>query len=940
MRYRVLGPLRVWDGSSWSAIRAPQQRVVLAVLLAESGRTVSTDRLVDEVWGEQPPRAATSALQNYVHRLRRQLADGSRLVTRHRGYELIAGDEDLDADEFRRLVDSARGRLATGQGEAAITHLTDALDLWQGPAAADVPPGPTVTAWAAGLERHRLATIEQLMGLRLDRGRHAEVVDELSRLVEAHPLREQLHAQRILALYRSGRRGEALAAYRRARRVLVDELGVEPGPELRELQRAVLADDPQLAIRSESGQPVPAQLPPDLAGFAGRRTPLDRLDSLLPPAGSAMVIAVVSGTAGVGKTTLAVHWAHRIADRFPDGQLYVNLRGFDPSGSATEPAAALRGFLDALAVAPQRIPSDLDAQVGLYRSLLAGRRVLIVLDNARDAAQVRPLLPGSPGCLVAVTSRNRLASLVATEGARPLVLDLLSPDEARELLAHRLGADRAAAEPAAVDEIIARCARLPLALAVAAARAATHPGHPLAALAAELGETRSSLDGLAAGDPGSDARAVFSWSYRTLTTGAARLFRLLGLHPGPDTTIAAAASLAGLPVDQVRPPLEELTAAHLLTEHAPRRFGFHDLLRTYATELAGTHDPEDVRRAACHRMLDHYLQTAYAGARLVYENRPPIAVPRPQPGVATTDLAGHDQAMAWFAAEHDVLLAVVARAARDGFDPYVWQLAWSLDHYFHRRGYWREWDATQRLALGAAIRRGVPAAQAHAHRFIGSANFWLSRYEESHAHFGRAVELYESLGDANGLNRTLCLLTGLLEKEKRYADALGQAQRALKVSRAGGDRIGEATALNAAGWQHTQLGDHRQALAYCQRALVLFQEAGDRCGQAPTWHSLGYAHHQLGEHRPAIDCYRHALRLARELGNRYIETEALAQLGDSYHALGDTEAAGTAWQDALAILEDLGHPDADEVRARLSGLVSRRTGPGDPPGSAASRPGP
>jgi DNA-binding SARP family transcriptional activator/tetratricopeptide (TPR) repeat protein len=907
MRFRVLGPLRVWDGTSWSPVPAPQQRVVLAVLLAEPGRTVSTDRLVDEVWGERPPPAAVSALRNYIHRLRRLLAGGSRLVTGHRGYELAVDGDDLDADGFRRLVDSARGRLAAGRIEAAVTQLTDALELWRGPAMADVPASPTVTAWATGLEQHRLAGTERLMGLQLDLGRHQDIADELDRLVEAHPLREQLHAQRVLALYRCGRRGEALAAYRQARLVLVDELGVEPGPELRELHRAVLAGDPRPAAPPVPG---PAQLPPDVTGFAGRRAALDQLDSTA-------AIAVVSGTAGVGKTALAVHWGHRMAGRFPDGQLYVNLRGFDPSGEAAPPTTALRGFLEALGVAPRQVPSDLDAQVGLYRTRLAAKRVLVVLDNARDAAQVRPLLPGGPTCLAVVTSRHQLTGLVASEGARPVVLDLLSGGEARELLGRRLGASRIAAEPAAVDEIITRCARLPLALAIAAARAATHPTHSLATLAAQLAATSSNLDGFATGDPTSDVRVVFSWSYRSLTTTGAQLFRLLGLHPGPSTTVPAAASLAGLPVARILPALAELTGARLITEHTPGRYALHDLLRTYASELAHTLDPADVRLAARHRVLDHYLQTACAAARLLQEHRHPIAVLEPRPGVSVPDLADHDGAMAWFDAEYHVLLAAIAQAAGTGFDTHAWQLAWSLGDYLHRRGHWREWAGTQQVALDAATRRGEPAAQAHAHRALGLACTWLSRIEEAYLHYRQALELYEQLGDLMGLSRTRCNLAGLLDREGRYGDALSHAQQALDLSRAAGDRTAEATALNVVGWGHAQLGDYRQALGSCRQALALYQETADRPGQASTWHSLGYAHLQLGEHRPAVDCLRHALRLSRQVGNRHIQTKALNDLGDAHHALGDTGAARAAWRTALAILEQLGHEDADRVRAKL-----------------------
>jgi len=371
-----------------------------------------------------------------------------------------------------------------------------------------------------------------------------------------------------------------------------------------------------------------------VASFVGRSGHLRALDALLQDQGAAptaVVISAIAGMAGVGKTALAVHWAHRVAGRFPDGQLYVNLRGFDPGGAGLDPGQALHGFLEAFGVPPARIPEDLAAQSGLFRSLLAGKRMLVLLDNARSAEQVRPLLPGSPGCLAIVTSRDKLAGLVATEGARPLALDLLTAADARDLLARRLGADRVAAEPAAIACIIAACARLPLALTIAAARAATSPTFPLAAIAAELREAASALDPFDAGESATDVRTVFSWSYRALSAPAARMFRLLGLHPGPDVAVTAAASLAAVPPGQARALLAELTRAHLLAEHAPGRYAFHDLLRAYASELASAQECPADRASAVHRLLDHYLhreQRRGARGRLPVRGAGPAAVRR------------------------------------------------------------------------------------------------------------------------------------------------------------------------------------------------------------------------------------------------------------------------------------------------------------------------
>jgi len=689
----------------------------------------------------------------------------------------------------------------------------------------------------------------------------------------------------------------------------------------------VLRADPTLETVRSSGArtlaavPAPAQLPAAVANFTGRDEYLKQLDALVtdPRTVNAVVVTAIGGTAGVGKTALAVHWAHRVADRFGDGQLYVNLRGFDPSGSAMEPAEAIRAFLDALTVPPERIPAGPAAQAGLYRSLLAGKRMLIVLDNARDAEQVRPLLPGSPGCLVVVTSRAQLAGLVATDGAHPLTLDLLTPAEAHDLLAHRLGADRLAAEPDAVGEIITGCAGLPLALTIVAARAVYSP-FGLTTIAAELRDAQGGLDPFDSGDPATDVRAVFSWSYRTLSDDAARLFRLLGVHPGPDVSTPAAASLAGTSPDQIRPLLAELTRTHLIREHRPGRYGFHDLLRAYATEQTHRHDTDGERHAATHRLLDHYLHTAYTADRLLHPVRDPITPVPPQPGVSPETPADHRQALAWFTTEHPVLLAAVDHAANTGFDTHTWQLAWTLANFLDRRGYWPDQAATLHAAVAAARRLADPAAQARGHRDLAYAYLRLGRYDDAHTELRCALDLYDQTGDQVGQARTHLIVALLRGRQGRHAEALHHARQALDLSRAAGHRAGQARALNDVGWAHAQLGDHQQALTACQQALPLHQELGNRAGQAATWDSLGYAHHHLGHHTQAITSYQHALDLLRDLGERYNEADTLTHLGDTYRAAGDPDAARDAWQQALTILDELHHPDADQVRTKLHHL--------------------
>ncbi|HEY7429332.1 MAG TPA: tetratricopeptide repeat protein [Streptosporangiaceae bacterium] len=702
-------------------------------------------------------------------------------------------------------------------------------------------------------------------------------------------------------------------------------------------------------------RPVPRQLPPAMRHFAGRAPELAALTSLADhatgegrqkdrqaaaavpgpaatgaggpgavggPAGpgqagaDSVVIAVISGTAGVGKTALALHWAHRMADRFPDGQLYVNLRGFDPVGSPVKPAEAVRGFLDALGVPPDQVPSDLDAMTGRYRSLLAERRVLVVIDNARDCSQVRPLLPGSPGCLVVVTSRSRLTELISAEAAQPIPLDLLTTGDARELLARRLGGPRVTAEPAALEEIISACARLPLALSIVAARAVGHPGFTLCALAAELRTARGGLDAFDDGLPGSGVRAVLSWSYRALSGEAARLFRLFGVQPGPDIGLAAVASLAGFPARQVRPALAELAQAHLIAEHIPGRFALHDLLRAYARELAREQDPAASRHRARDRLLDHYLHTAHAAALLLDPHRDPVTLPAPQPGVTPEEPAGLDVAHAWFTSEHAVLLAAIEQAADAGLDQHTWQLAWTLDDFFDLRGHWHDWETTQRAALAAAVRLEDPAAQAGALCSLGRACDRLGRYHDAHRHLQQALSRYDEAGDPVGRAQAHIRLGGLHERQGRYAESLGHGLAALSLYRTAGHEPGQAEALNLAGWSHARLGNHRQAITDCGQALKLQRDLGDHLGEANTWDSLGFIHHRLADYKRAARCYRHALGLFRRLGIPYYEAVTLTHLGDTCQATGDVSGALDAWQAALAIHADMDHGLTDQIRSR------------------------
>lgn len=933
MEFRVLGSLEVLTSAGTIRLTGQRQRRLLALLLVNAERAVSLDTLIDAVWDERPPTTAKRQVQNSISALRRLLESGGHdqdtaptIDAESTGYRLQLGASRLDARLFQGHVEEARRLSAAGETSQAVAELRAGLRLWRGPALAGLA-GRMLEAAAARLDEQRQATTEECVELELRLGHHADLVGELTELVASHPLRERLVGQLMVALHRSGRQSEALEVYHRLRKALADELGLEPGAQLRELHAAILRDeddgtDPVPARPSATVRVVPAQLPADVVGFTGRVSHLKELDQLLPGDVNAAVITAIAGTAGIGKTALAVHWGQRMRHHFPDGQLYVNMRGFNPDGSPVRPAEGLRGFLEALDVPPARVPVDLAARSALYRSLLVDRRMLVVLDNVRDADQARPLLPGSRGCLAVITSRSILSGLVAAEGARPVVLDVFDQAEAQQMLAMRLGRERLAAEPEAVEEIIARCASLPLALAVAAARAATHPGFPLAALADELRAARGGLDALSGDDPATDVRAVFSWSYEQLSKPARRLFRLLGLLPGPDITVPAVSSLARLPIDRTRTLLAELAGACLVTAQSPGRYAFHDLLRAYATELAHGADTAQERHDALHRLLDHRLHSACAADRLLDPHRDPITVPAAQPGVVIEEHADHEQAMSWLTAELPGILAAIDLAATAGFDAHAWRLAWAVAYFLERRGHWEAWADAQQTALLSARRLVDRAGQAHAHRSLGRVHVHLDRVPEALTHLRHAQRFYREAGDPAGEARVHFDLCWLLAREGEHRTSLEHAEQALELFRGIGHRSGQARALNNIAWGHNYLGEYEQALVAAEEALRLNEEIADRYGNADTWDTLGNAHSGLGHRAESIACYQRAAELYRDLGHRWAEANTIAGLGDAHHAAGSVKAAREAWRRAVTILDELGHPDADAVRAKLASTTN------------------
>jgi len=931
MEFGLLGPLLVKSGEMVVPVPAARQRVLLAALLVRANAVVSVDELVEALWEGGPPPTARVTAQNYVKRLRQALgdADHCRIATRPGGYLIQAGDGELDVTRFEALHDQGRGAARRGEWVRAAACLHDALALWRGRPLADVPCDLLASREVPRLEELRLRAIEARIDADLHLGLQAEAIAELRRLVASHPLRESLHGLLMLALYWAGRQADALAAYRQARHLIIEELGVEPGAGLQRLHQQILASDPGLDVPPEGRSMrlagartvIPRQLPPPPPYFAARGSELEMLNQRLEAAakaGGTVAIAAIDGIAGAGKTALGLHWAHQVAQRFPDGQLYVNLRGFDPSGTPLTTAEAICGFLDALGVPADRVPAGHDAKVGLYRSLLAGKRMLIVLDNAGDEEQVRPLLPGGPGCRVLVTSRRRLLGLAAAEGVHPISLDMLTHAEARGLLARRLGADRIAAEPAAVTELTGRCAGLPLALSIVAARSATRPDLSLAALASDLRDATRRLDTLDAGDTTTSVRSVFSWSCRGLSAPAARMFPLLGLHPGPDVTAAAAASLAALPLARARQALHELTRARLVEEHVAGRFACHDLLRAYAAEQAAALEDQAERTAALHRMLDHYLHSAQAAARRLHPAGHPVAAPPPLPGTTPEHPATCREALDWFRAERRVLLAVIALAASRGFDVCAWQLPAALRGFFTRRGYWDDWAATHRIALTAAERLGDQAAQALAHRNLGDALIQLGLLEDAQAHLRQALSLYRRTGDLAGLGASHISAGRIFWEQGQRGQALRHFCHALRHYRTVGERAGQAYALNGAGWLHAHSGNHRLALTYCQQALGLHREEGDRYGEAGTLDSLAYLHRQAGRYDQAVAFYQRAITACRDAGDRYSHAETLIHLSETHRASGNPEAARAARQRAAAILGGLPYPALVQLRSSLT----------------------
>lgn len=804
-------------------------------------------------------------LHSYVSQLRRTVAPD--LVTEPHGYRLPFARDRLDLLIFEDRLRAARAAEADDMMTVAEQHYRSAFTLWRGEPAEDGGLTDTMTARLAELAEWAAAARADWTDLRLRLGHHTELIGELRVAVKAQPLRERNWQHLMLALHGSGRKAEALDAYRHARDILVEELGVEPGPQLHDLHQAILNEHPgHHTARPESvppRPPAPAQLPMDVRGFVGREAEFARLDELAAESRAepgTVGLATLTGTAGVGKTALALRWAHRSRSDFPDGQLYVDLRGFDPRREPMSPDEAVRGFLDALDVPSDSIPASLDGQIALYRRVVAALKLLIVLDNAADADQVRPLLPGTGGFVI-VTSRRQMPSLVVLENAVPIVIGELSQDGSRELLQRRLGHAALRDESAAVEQIITACAGLPLALALVAARAALRPAAPLSGIVKDLA-TAGRLAALSAGTPDLDLRAVFSWSYQQLTPAASGLFRALGLHPVPTTSIAVAATLAGISSAEAGAAITELVQANLLTEAGDGRYVLHDLLHAYASQLA---QDDDIRQTALSRLFDHYLATAHAAVRLTASRCLVFDPPPPGPAVTMTPLETDGEARQWYAAERPALVALVLGEPADDLDERRWMLATVVHALVVDRGVWHESVAVQQAGLAAAERVGSERGQALTHLALGSAHGRTGNPAAADLHIRRSMEIFGRRDLHAGLARGHERLGDMLAGQKRWAEAMTHVRLSAQHYRADDDLPGTARSLNNLGWLQAQLGQTADAMDACREALRLHRRAADRRGEAYALHTLSYIYQRLGDQHRAIRCIERCIPLLEQL---------------------------------------------------------------------------
>ncbi|MFF1273994.1 BTAD domain-containing putative transcriptional regulator [Streptomyces marokkonensis] len=960
LRFGVLGPVRAWRDDEPLATGSPQQRALLAALLLREGRTATAAELIDALWGEEPPSQALAAVRTYASRLRKVLDPGV-LISESGGYAVRGlGEGALDLAAAQELAAEAEKARNTGDLRHARDALNRALSLWDGETLAGVP-GPYAEAQRVRLEEWRLQLLESRLEMDLDQGCHAEAVSELTALTAAHPLRERLRELLMLALYRSGRQAEALAVYADTRRLLADELGVDPRPGLQELQQRVLRADPGLAEpAAPMAEPVavpvrPAQLPATVPDFTGRASSVRELSEVLAAAsgneGRVMAVSALAGIGGVGKTTLAVHVAHQARTAFPDGQLYVDLQG--AGARAAEPETVLGSFLRALGTADSAIPDSLEERAALYRSVLDGRRVLVLLDNARDAAQVRPLLPGTAGCAALVTSRVRMVGLA---GAHLVDLDVMSPEEALALFTRIVGEERVASEREAALDVVAACGFLPLAIRIAASRLAARRTWTVSVLAAKLADERRRLDELQAGDLA--VKATFELGYGQLEPAQARAFRLLGLADGPDISLAAAAAVLDLPAEDTEDLLESLVDTSLLESAAPGRYRFHDLVRLYARACAERDEqPPGERESALSRLLDFYLATAagvYAierpGDRLVDDLEATV-----YPGLRFDDGSA---ALDWLYSEASPLLACVQQSAGTDRLRRAVDLLWAAKDLIESGANSHQYETTARSLCDATRAAGDARAEGRARTTLTNVLLVYGRIQQAGEEAHRAMELAASAGDATAVSWVandrglICLHQG------RYSAGEAFFDQAIEGHRAAGNRLGEAVTLANLSRAHLGLGNVSRAVDIARHSLAVHSELGRPMRRASAHFALGLALAKADRHAEALGQFIDAQDIFTEhrqrlwVGNTHFRMaevhfdaarpaqaaqhadqalalgcvggdrmrgNVVALLGRSLFALGQADRARACWQEALNLYEQCGAVEAAEMRRLLNG---------------------
>jgi DNA-binding SARP family transcriptional activator/tetratricopeptide (TPR) repeat protein/DNA-binding XRE family transcriptional regulator len=908
----ILGPMVVSDGGSPMDVPSQRQRTLLGLLALHRGQVVPTGEIIDVLWGENLPRTARNLVQMYISELRALLgAAGRGLRSGQAGYALDLADQQLDLAQFDDLVKGASARAADRPAQAADLY-TRALQLWRGPLLADTVDRLRQHPSAVAAQNRRIAATVAFADVAVAIGTGDQVVAALRALSHEEPLHEAVHGRLMLALAATGEPAPALRVYADLRARLADELGVEPGPDTQVAHLRVLRGQASAHPASagyDPSRPGPRQLPAPAQMFTGRTMELADLETIHDA--STVVITAIDGMAGVGKTALAVQAAHQIADRYPDGQLFIDLHGYTHGVAPIGPGEALESMLRSLGVPGERIPAELDERAGLYRSRLADQRMLIVLDNAATETQVTPLLPGAPGCLVLVTSRRRLAGLDHTH---TLSLDTLPPADAVALLRNTAGDSRLAGQPPElVAELIELCGRLPLAIRIAAARLRSHPAWDLAHLVRRLRDRQHRLAELAAGQR--SVTAALDLSYQDLSTDLKRPYRRLGLHPGAEIEPYAAAALLDVTLTEAGQLLEQLHEAHLLQEPLPGRYRFHDLTRAHAAHTATRDETEDGRCRALDRLLDYYRHTAAAAMDTAHpyerERRPQVPPARtPSPALPDPPAAS-----GWLDSELPNLLAAASYATEHGRPAHLLHLSTTLHRHLRTRGRYHDAVTLHQQALTTARVTGQPAAELKALVGLGHIHRLQDRYQQATDHLQQAVRLARATGHYVAELDALAGLGQIHRMQGRYGQATDHYHQGLLLARATGNRTGELEALVGLGHLHRMQGRYGQATDHYHQALRLAHATGNRPGELEALVGLGQIHRLEGRHEQATDHYHQALRLARAAGNRNIEQAALIGLGHIHRVQGRYQQATDHYQRLLNLAYQSGDRNY-EIEAR------------------------